>query len=163
VNANLMQLCNFIDIFLARHVSATYAHRQEHYMSSCSVWFSAPSFWKGGGLESRCVGRVYGADGAGTRKQEVLGVVWCILSSTCFGIRPSSEALDVELQRMVLCTEFVDGPLRRSHQTHDLRSGSQDHHPSRNSVQKTICCNSTCNAPDDGCMYPKYIERRIYQ
>ena len=32
-------------------------------MLSCSVWFSAPSFWMGGGLESRCVGRVYGADG----------------------------------------------------------------------------------------------------
>ena len=27
-------------------------------MLSCSIWFSAPSFW------SRCVGRVYGADGA---------------------------------------------------------------------------------------------------
>jgi len=33
-------------------------------MLSCSIWFSAPSFWKGGGLESRCVGRVNGADGA---------------------------------------------------------------------------------------------------
>jgi len=33
-------------------------------MLSCSVWFYAPSFWKGGGLESRCVGRVYGVDGA---------------------------------------------------------------------------------------------------
>jgi len=31
---------------------------------SCSVWFSAPSFWVGGGLESCCVGHVYGADGA---------------------------------------------------------------------------------------------------
>jgi len=28
------------------------------------MWFSAPSFWMGDGLESRCVGRVYGADGA---------------------------------------------------------------------------------------------------
>jgi len=28
------------------------------------IWYSAPSFWMGGGLESRCVGRVYGADGA---------------------------------------------------------------------------------------------------
>jgi len=28
------------------------------------MWFSAPSFWMGGGLESRCVGRVYGVDGA---------------------------------------------------------------------------------------------------
>jgi len=27
------------------------------------------------------------------------------------------------------------------HRTHELRSGSQDHHPSTNSVQKTICCN----------------------
>jgi len=33
-------------------------------MLSCSIWFSAPSFWMGGGLESRYVGRVYGADGA---------------------------------------------------------------------------------------------------
>jgi len=48
----------------------------------------------GGGLESCCVGRVYGADGA---------------------------------------------------------------------VQKTICCNSTSNAPDDGSMYPKHVELRIHQ
>ena len=33
-------------------------------MLSCSILFSAPSFWMGGGLESRCVGRVCGADGA---------------------------------------------------------------------------------------------------
>jgi len=26
------------------------------------MWFSAPSFWMVGGLESRCVGRVCGAD-----------------------------------------------------------------------------------------------------
>jgi len=29
-NANLMQLGNFIDVVLARHVSGTYAHHQEH-------------------------------------------------------------------------------------------------------------------------------------
>jgi len=29
-NANLMQLGSFIDVFLARHVSGTYDHRQEH-------------------------------------------------------------------------------------------------------------------------------------
>jgi len=46
-NANLMQQGNFIDVFLARHVSGTYG--------------------------------------------------------------PSSGALDVELQRMVFCTEFLDG------------------------------------------------------
>jgi len=33
-------------------------------MLSCSIWFSAPRFWMSGGLESRCVGRVYGGDGA---------------------------------------------------------------------------------------------------
>jgi len=62
-----MQLGNFIDVFLARYISGTYAHHQEHWMCSCSRWFSAPSFWMGGGLESRCgrcVGRVYGADGS---------------------------------------------------------------------------------------------------
>jgi len=85
-------------------------------MLSCSIWFSAPSFWMGGGLENRCVVRVYGADGA----------------------------------------------RHHPHRKHDLRSGSQDD-PSKNSVQKTICCNSTSNAPDDGCMYPKHVELRIHQ
>jgi len=33
-------------------------------MLSCSVWSSAPSFWMGVGPDSRCVGRVYGLDGA---------------------------------------------------------------------------------------------------
>ena len=79
---------------------------------------------------------------------------------------------------MVFCTEFLDGwwsweLLRGScdgadgsvrqhpHRKHDLRSGSQDHHPSKYSVQKTICCNSISNAPDDGRMYPKHIELKI--
>jgi len=83
-------------------------------MLSCSIRFSAPSFWIGGGLESRCVSRVYGGDGA----------------------------------------------VHRPNRTHDPRSGSQDHHPSINSVQKTVCCNSTSNAPDDGRMYPKHVELR---
>jgi len=29
-------------------------------------------------------------------------------------------------------------------------------------VQKTICCNSTSDAPDDGRMYPKHVELRIH-
>jgi len=70
-----------------------------------------------GGLESRCIGCVYGADGA----------------------------------------------RYHPHRTHDLRSGSEDHQPSKNSVQKTICCNSIFNAPDDGRMCPKHVELRIYQ
>jgi len=86
-----MQRGNFIDMFLALRVSDAYALHQEHWMLSCSIWFSAPKFWMGGGLESRCLGRVYGADGA-------LRL-----------IRPSSGVLDVELQHTVFCTEFVDG------------------------------------------------------
>ena len=86
-------------------------------MLSSNIWFSAPSFWMGGGLESRCVGRVYGADGA----------------------------------------------RHHTYRTHDLRSGSQDHHPSKNSAQKTIYWNSTSNAPDDGRKRPKHVELRIHQ
>ena len=59
-----MQTGNFIDVFLAPHVSGKYAHHQEHQILSCTIWFSATSFWMGGGLENRCVGRVYGAVGA---------------------------------------------------------------------------------------------------
>jgi len=29
-NAILMQLANFVDVFLARHVPGTYSHHQEH-------------------------------------------------------------------------------------------------------------------------------------
>ena len=86
-------------------------------MLSCSIWFSAPSFWMGGGLESHCVARVYGADCAARH---------------------------------------------HPHRTHDLRS-AQDNHPSKNSAQKTICCKSTSNGPDDGRMYPKHVELRIHQ
>jgi len=59
----------------------------------------------------------------------------------------------------------ADGAVARHHphRTHDPRSSSQDHHPSKNSVQKTICSNSTSNAPDGGYMYPKHVELRIYQ
>jgi len=49
------------------------------------------------------------------------------------------------------------------HRTHDLHSGSEDHHLSKNSVQKTICCNTTSNAPDDGRTYPKHVELKIHK
>jgi len=71
----------------------------------------------GGGLESCCVGGVYGADGA---------------------------------------------VQHHPHRTHDLRSGSQGHRTSTNSVHKTICCNSTSNVPDDGRIYPKHVQLRIH-
>jgi len=109
-------------------------------------------------------------------------IYWSFLSSTCFGrISPSSGALDVKLQHMVFCTQFVDGwwswyPLCRScvwfgwcqlHGTirtvrttyaEDLRTTT---HLQR--VQKTICCKLTSSAPDDGRMCPKHIELRIRQ
>jgi len=47
--------------------------------------------------------------------------------------------------------------------TQDLRSGSQDHHTSTNSVQKTTCCNLTSSAPDDGRMRPKHVELKKLQ
>jgi len=37
-----MQQGNCINVFLARYVSGTYAHHQDHHTLSCSVWFSAP-------------------------------------------------------------------------------------------------------------------------
>ena len=57
----------------------------------------------------------------------------------------------------------VDVAVHHPHSTHDLCSSCQDHHPSKNSVQKTIRCNSTSDAPDDGQMYPKHVELRIHQ
>ena len=52
--------------------------------------------------------------------------------------------------RCVVCGYGADGDARRTS-------------PSKSSVQKTICCNSTSNAPDDGHMYPKHVEPRIRQ
>jgi len=59
-----MQLGNFIDVFLSstcfgyiRPSSGPLDVELQH-MVFCT------DFWMGGGLESRCVGRVYGADGA---------------------------------------------------------------------------------------------------
>ena len=65
--------------------------------------------------------------------------------------------------QLVSCTILYATARHHPHRTHDLRSGSQDHHPSKNSVQKTMCCNSTSNAPDDGRMRPKHVELRIHQ
>jgi len=41
-----------------------------------------------------------------------------------------------------------------------LLSGSQNHHPSKNSVQKTIWCNSIMLLMMD-VMYPKHVELRM--
>jgi len=58
-----------------------------------------------------------------------------------------------EMTKLIVTSRnFADSPKNRTlktgyhpHRTHDLRSGSQDQHPSKNSVQKTICCNSASN------------------
>jgi len=61
----------------------------------------------------------------------------------------------------------VEGAVRVArhlpHHTHDPHSGSQDQHTSTNWVQKTICCNLTSSAPDDGRMRPKHIELKKLQ
>ena len=88
-------------------------------MLSWSIWFSAPSFWMGGDLESRCVGRVYGAD------------------------------------------VVVHGNIRTVHTRPTQRLSIPP--PIQISVQKTICCNSTSNAPDDERTYPKHVELRVHQ
>ena len=70
----------------------------------------------GGGLESRCVDRVCGANGA------------------------------------------VHGTAHTTYAA-AVKTTTQP----KNSVQKTICCNSTSNALDVGRMYPKHVELRIHQ
>jgi len=45
-------------------------------MLSCNIWFSAPSFWMGGGPYSCCVGHVYGADGAVRRRTAPSASSW---------------------------------------------------------------------------------------
>ena len=59
----------------------------------------------------------------------------------------------------------LDGAVRRHHPngTHDLRSGSQDHHTSTKWLQKTICCNLTSSAPDHGHMRPKQVELKKHK
>jgi len=71
----------------------------------------------GGGLESCCVGRVFGLEGAVRR--------------------------------------------HLPNRTHDLRSGCQDHHPTKH--LKTICCNLKSSASDDGRRRPKHVELQKLQ
>jgi len=84
-----------------------------------------------------------------------------LLVHACCACSPRSTKIDRQTMQHWLFDSA--SAVRRHHppRTHDLRSGSQDHHPSKNLVQKTICCNSTSNAPDDGRMYPKHVELSI--
>ena len=62
-------------------------------MLSCSMWFSAPSFWMGGGLESRCVGRVYGADGAVRLAFHIISQIFVLWCSMCDSLKRNSAGL----------------------------------------------------------------------
>ena len=52
-----MQQGNFINVFLARHVSGTYTHHQEHQTLSCTIWFSEflDEWWSWEPLRRSCV------------------------------------------------------------------------------------------------------------
>jgi len=77
-------------------------------MLSCSIWFSAPSFWMGGGLESRCVGRVYGADGAVCNNRTVNTTYAAALKTTTHPEtrcrKPYAETQHLMLLMMGMCT-----------------------------------------------------------
>ena len=86
------------------------------------------------------------------------------------GLLSIIKSLNTVFTGIGIChTNYVDCLLVNSrarhlpNRTHDLRSGSQDHHPSINWVQKTICCNLTSNAPDDGRMRPKHVQLKKLQ
>ena len=66
-------------------------------MLSCNMWFSAPSFWMDGGLESRWVGRVYGAD---------VAVVKINLGVCCIGVEKQDCSSPMALELLM----YVDEP-----------------------------------------------------
>ena len=75
-------------------------------MLSCSIWFCAPSFWMDGGLESRCVGRVYVADIASsapyTRPTQRLSRQQPIPKTRC--TKPYAATQHLLLLMMGVCT-----------------------------------------------------------
>ena len=92
-------------------------------MLSCSVWFSAPSFWKDGGPESRCVGRVYGADGAvrlhGTIRQCIFvntmrcscplyGIHWLLVACKVLAALHSPYSCQGQLQTPQSVSELLE-------------------------------------------------------
>jgi len=82
-------------------------------------------------------------------------------SAVCRRFRKTAES-DYELRHVCLPTACLSAR-HLPNRTHDLRSGSQDHHPSTNWVQKTICCNLTSSAPDEERMRPKHVEIKKIQ
>jgi len=76
-------------------------------MLSCSIWFFAPSFWMGGGLESRSVGRVYGAVRHGTIRTVNTTYVAALKTTTHLKTRcrkPYAATQHLMLLMMGVCT-----------------------------------------------------------
>jgi len=55
-------------------------------MLSCSIWFSEPSFWMGGVLESCCVGRLSGADGGDSAVRAVILALCALHFVMCYTV-----------------------------------------------------------------------------
>jgi len=88
-------------------------------MLSCSIWFSAPSFWMGGGRESRCVGRVCGADVAVQR--------------TCFSLQPENYS-------------SLTAPNLQSTTNEERNDQCGNEHYSRELLMMSIVVPETCSA-----------------
>ena len=86
-------------------------------MLSCSIWFFAPSFYMDGGLESRSVGRVYGADGAvqslGTIRSHVTsrGEKWVARDIGLFIINYKHIFIHSYFLTNVICIPSLQGTL----------------------------------------------------
>ena len=84
-------------------------------MLCCSIWFPVPSFWMGSGLESRCVVRVYGANGAVRRhhphrKQYLLQIELFILKLQYEILLKSVSPENCGRKDVLLCVHFMHSP-----------------------------------------------------
>ena len=86
---------------------------------------------------------------------------WCLVVVTPYSLVIRGIVL------LPVCYADDEGAVRVArhlpNRTHDPRSGCQDHHPFINWVQKTICCNLTSSATDDGRKRPKHVELKKLQ
>jgi hypothetical protein len=73
-------------------------------MLSRSIWFCAPSFWMGGGLESRRAGRVCGADVARTAHTTYAEALKTITHPKTRCRKPYASTQHLMLLTMGVCT-----------------------------------------------------------
>jgi len=145
-NANLMQQGNFINEYLARNVSGTYAHHQEYQMLSCSIWFSAPYTRPTKRLSSSPPIQKFGAVNHMLQHNIQCYWWWTYVPETC-----QAKNTPIKLPSGTICTV---------HTTHAAALKTTTH--PKLGVEP-ICCNTTSNATDDGRVYPKHVELRIHQ